>query len=77
MTVRRAINNPRAIARLKGLLLFQKNFTFISLSFLVIGGLLSAHLLQYRATYNLDLGWPCEGRLLDLARKAAEKLLPG
>ena len=44
---------------------------------LVIGGLLSAHLLLYKATRWLDPGWPCEGKLLDLARAAAEKLLPG
>ena len=44
---------------------------------LVIGGLLSAHLLLYKATRRVDHGWPCEGKLLDLARRAAEKLLPG
>ena len=45
--------------------------------YIVIGGLLSAHLLLYKATRKLDPGWPCEGQLLDLARRAAEKLLPG
>lgn len=42
----------------------------------VVGGLLSAHLLSHRSTLMLEKGWPCEGPLLRLAIKAAEKLLP-
>ncbi|CAF0856710.1 unnamed protein product [Brachionus calyciflorus] len=55
----------------------------------IIGGLLSAHLLSYRLylnensdeldvtkVKNLDPEWPCNGPLLRLAIKAADKLLP-
>jgi mannosidase alpha-like ER degradation enhancer 2 len=53
----------------------------------VIGGLLSAHLLSYRlylnedsnylnVSENLDSEWPCNGPLLRLAVKFANKLLP-
>jgi len=55
----------------------------------VIGGLLSAHLLSYRLylepgtrlldvsnSENLDPNWPCDGKLLRLAVKVAEKILP-
>lgn len=42
----------------------------------VVGGLLSAHLLMHFSKLELDPGWPCEGRLLQLAVDAAEKLLP-
>jgi mannosidase alpha-like ER degradation enhancer 2 len=43
----------------------------------VVGGLLSAHLLATRAGIIVDEAWPCQGPLLRLATKAAEKLLPG
>jgi mannosidase alpha-like ER degradation enhancer 2 len=52
----------------------------------VIGGLLSAHLLSYKLYVNendevemenLDPNWPCDGILLRLAVKMANKLLPG
>ncbi len=56
---------------------------------LVIGGLLSAHLLSYRLylepgshlldvshSTNLDPNWPCDGKLLRLAVKVAQKILP-
>ena len=43
----------------------------------VIGGLLAAHLLLHRTGIELENGWPCEGALLNLAKTAAEKLLPG
>ena len=42
-----------------------------------MGGLLSAHLLSHFSKLELDPSWPCEGPLLNLAVKAAEKLLPG
>ena len=45
--------------------------------FLVIGGLLSAHLLAQRAGLNVEENWPCQGPLLRLAVDAAERLLPG
>jgi hypothetical protein len=56
--------------------------------FLVIGGLLSAHLLSYRlylepnsntlnVSKHLDPEWPCNGPLLKLAVNFADKLLPG
>ena len=45
--------------------------------FLVVGGLLSAHLLSYNAEVKLASGWPCKGPLLELAEKVARKLLPG
>ena len=32
---------------------------------------------MHKTDVKLDNGWPCEGALLDLARQAAEKLLPG
>ena len=55
---------------------------------LVVGGLLSAHLLSYRlyldpksneldVSGKLDPEWPCNGPLLRLAVNAANKLLPG
>lgn len=55
--------------------------------FLVIGGLLSAHLLSYRLYLNdndvhfdvakhLDPRWPCDGPLLRLAVTVANKVLP-
>lgn len=58
------------------------------LLFSVIGGLLSAHLLSYRlylkegsnylnTAENLDPSWPCDGKLLRLAVKVAQKILPG
>eukprot|EP00117_Sycon_ciliatum_P046564 scpid71005/ scgid1900/ ER degradation-enhancing alpha-mannosidase-like 2 len=42
----------------------------------VLGGLLSAHLLLHKTTVTLDSGWPCTGRLLDLAVDLADRLLP-
>ena len=32
---------------------------------------------MHRTDLKLGPGWPCAGALLDLARQAAEKLLPG
>jgi len=43
---------------------------------LVIGGLLSAHLLAKRMNVSVDSSWPCTGPLLDLAVALAKKLLP-
>lgn len=45
--------------------------------FIVVGGLLSAHLLAGRAGMELEPGWPCSGPLLRMAEDAARKLLPG
>lgn len=45
--------------------------------FLVVGGLLSAHLLSHRAGLVLEPGWPCSGPLLRLAEDMARRLLPG
>lgn len=45
--------------------------------FVVVGGLLSAHLLAQRAGMELEPGWPCSGPLLRMAEDAARKLLPG
>ena len=45
--------------------------------FVVVGGLLSAHLLAGRAGMDLEPGWPCSGPLLRMAEDAARKLLPG
>ena len=44
---------------------------------LVVGGLLSAHLMSRRAGIELEPSWPCSGPLLRLAEKVARKLLPG
>jgi hypothetical protein len=44
---------------------------------LVIGGLLSAHLLAKRMNIPVNSTWPCTGPLLDLAIALAKKLLPG
>lgn len=55
----------------------------------IIGGLLSSHILSYRlymnqednvftnSTNKLGSNWPCDGPLLRLAIKAADKILPG
>ncbi|CAF4654030.1 unnamed protein product, partial [Rotaria magnacalcarata] len=43
---------------------------------LVIGGLLSAHLLAKRMNVSVNSTWPCTGPLLDLAVALANKLLP-
>lgn len=43
----------------------------------VVGGLLSAHLLARRAGMEVEPGWPCSGPLLRMAEDAARKLLPG
>lgn len=45
--------------------------------YLVIGGLLSAHLLAKRMNVPVNSTWPCTGPLLDLAIALADKLLPG
>ncbi len=45
--------------------------------YLVIGGLLSAHLLAKRMDIPVNSTWPCSGPLLDLAVALAKKLLPG
>jgi len=47
------------------------------LCFVVVGGLLSAHLLAIRAGVSVEEDWPCQGPLLRLATQAAERLLPG
>ena len=64
-------------------------FSFNRKNFLVIGGLLSAHLLSYRlylneneeslidATEHLDPEWPCNGPLLRMAVDIADRILPG
>lgn len=49
----------------------------MNLNFLVVGGLLSAHLLSKHAGIAVEEGWPCSGPLLRLAEDAARKLLPG
>ncbi|XP_049859521.1 ER degradation-enhancing alpha-mannosidase-like protein 2 isoform X1 [Schistocerca gregaria] len=41
----------------------------------IIGGLLSAHLLSYRAGVPVEPGWPCNGPLLHLAEDMARRLL--
>lgn len=43
----------------------------------VVGGLLSAHLLSKKAGVEVEAGWPCSGPLLRMAEEAARKLLPG
>jgi hypothetical protein len=45
--------------------------------YLVIGGLLSAHLLAKRMNIPVNSTWPCTGPLLDLAVALAKKILPG
>lgn len=52
---------------------------FVCVVFLcvVVGGLLSAHLLAGRGGMELEPGWPCSGPLLRMAEDAARKLLPG
>lgn len=42
----------------------------------IVGGLLSAHLLSYKAGVQLEIGWPCNGPLLRLAEDVAKRLLP-
>ncbi|XP_045479503.1 ER degradation-enhancing alpha-mannosidase-like protein 2 [Harmonia axyridis] len=41
----------------------------------IIGGLLSAHLLSYRAGVKVEPGWPCNGPLLRLAEDVAQRLI--
>ncbi|PNF23714.1 ER degradation-enhancing alpha-mannosidase-like protein 2 [Cryptotermes secundus] len=41
----------------------------------IIGGLLSAHLLSYRAGVAVQKGWPCNGPLLQLAEDVARRLI--
>lgn len=55
---------------------FYYNYFIINI-LLVVGGLLSAHLLAPRAGVTVEEGWPCQGPLLRLAVDAAERLLPG
>ncbi len=54
----------------------------------IIGGLLSSHILSYRLylnedrmfmndSKNLHPKWPCDGPLLQLAVKLAQKIIPG
>jgi hypothetical protein len=50
---------------------------FIFVLYLVIGGLLSAHLLAKRMNIPVNSTWPCTGPLLDLAVALAKKILPG
>jgi len=42
----------------------------------ILGGLLSAHLYSKEAGLDLDGSWPCDGPLLRLAVKIADKLVP-
>lgn len=49
---------------------------FGSLS-IVVGGLLSAHLLSHKAGVPLENGWPCNGPLLRMAEDLGRRLLPG
>lgn len=44
---------------------------------LVVGGLLSAHLMSKRGGLDLEPGWPCSGPLLRMAEDVARRLLPG
>ena len=55
----------------------EKRSFLIEIIHLVIGGLLSAHLLAKRMNVSVDSTWPCTGPLLDLAVALANKLLPG
>lgn len=41
----------------------------------IVGGLLSAHLMQHRSGAKLEPGWPCNGPLLRLAEDVAKRLL--
>lgn len=54
----------------------RKKVSSLTFLLLVVGGLLSAHLLSYRSNMTEE-GWPCNGPLLRLAVSAAERLLPG
>ena len=45
--------------------------------YIVLGGLLSAHLLYKKAGMELEPGWPCSGPLLRLAEDVARRILPG
>lgn len=42
----------------------------------IVGGLISAHLMQRRAGMDLEPGWPCNGPLLRMAEDVAKRLLP-
>lgn len=42
----------------------------------IVGGLISAHLMQRRAGMELEPGWPCNGPLLRMAEDVAKRLLP-
>jgi hypothetical protein len=44
---------------------------------LVVGGLISAHLMSKRGGLDLEPGWPCSGPLLRMAEDVARRLLPG
>lgn len=39
----------------------------------IVGGLLSAHLMQHRSGAKLEPGWPCNGPLLRLAEDVVSK----
>ncbi|XP_026466391.1 ER degradation-enhancing alpha-mannosidase-like protein 2 [Ctenocephalides felis] len=42
----------------------------------IVGGLISAHLMSFRAGIDIEPGWPCNGPLLRLAEDVARRLLP-
>ncbi len=55
----------------------METLTIISLNIhVVVGGLLSAHLLSPHGRIPLAPGWPCEGPLLNMAESLARRLLP-
>uniref|UniRef100_A0A0R3T3R7 alpha-1,2-Mannosidase n=1 Tax=Rodentolepis nana TaxID=102285 RepID=A0A0R3T3R7_RODNA len=51
------------------------NISVFETNIRVVGGLISAHLLAKRAGLAVEPGWPCHGKLLDLAERFASKLL--
>ncbi|KAM3179580.1 hypothetical protein ACTXT7_000315 [Hymenolepis weldensis] len=51
------------------------NISVFETNIRIVGGLLSAHLLAKRAGLAVEPGWPCHGKLLDLAERFASKLL--
>lgn len=64
---------PLSLAQSTACGLFQQPWSL----FVVVGGLLSAHLLSKKAGVKVEAGWPCSGPLLRMAEDAARKLLPG
>ena len=50
---------------------------FYKILIVVIGGLLAAHLMAHRTDMQVEPGWPCSGKLLELAEDVAKRLLPG